>query len=77
MSPAAKALATLLVAYRRYVSPFMGRRCRYEPTCSAYALGAVRAHGAIRGVFLAATRVARCHPWSPGGLDPVPASEAR
>jgi uncharacterized protein len=69
-------LARLVVVpiegYRRFVSPFLGQRCRFAPSCSAYAVGAIRTHGALRGLWLAASRVARCHPWNPGGVDPVP-----
>jgi len=57
--------------YRRFVSPLLGARCRYHPTCSAYAEEAVRELGAFRGMILAAWRVLRCNPLSNGGLDPV------
>lgn len=73
MSIAARAVVAAIELYRRLVSPLLGRHCRYEPTCSAYALEAVRTHGAARGAALAVRRVARCHPWAPGGVDPVPA----
>ena len=56
-------------AYRRWVSPLLPRRCKYEPTCSAYAIDAVREFGAARGVVLAVWRVLRCNPWSHGGVD--------
>jgi putative membrane protein insertion efficiency factor len=72
VSLAACALVTLLRGYRGLVSPMLGRHCRYEPTCSAFALAAVSRHGALRGGLLALWRVARCHPWAPGGYDPVP-----
>lgn len=65
-------LVWLLKGYRFAVSPLYGQVCRYHPTCSAYALEAVETHGALRGTWLAARRVARCHPWAAGGLDPVP-----
>jgi putative membrane protein insertion efficiency factor len=66
------ALLLLLVrGYRRFVSPFLGQRCRFAPSCSAYAEEALRRHG-LRGVRLAAGRVCRCHPFNPGGHDPVP-----
>lgn len=65
-------LIWLLKGYRFAISPLYGQVCRYHPTCSAYALEAVQLHGAVRGTWLAMRRVARCHPWAAGGLDPVP-----
>jgi putative membrane protein insertion efficiency factor len=59
--------------YRRLVSPALPRRCKYEPTCSAYALEALRRHGPIRGIVLATWRLVRCNPFSHGGYDPVSA----
>lgn len=76
MSLAARALLVLIGIYRRFISPLLPRHCRYEPTCSAYALEAIRTHGAIRGTALAVRRVARCHPFHPGGVDPVPRKAA-
>ncbi|MGH2752321.1 MAG: membrane protein insertion efficiency factor YidD [Actinomycetota bacterium] len=73
MSLAARALAVPIGAYRRFISPLMGRNCRFHPTCSAYALEAIRVHGAVRGGLLAIKRIGRCHPWSAGGVDRVPA----
>jgi putative membrane protein insertion efficiency factor len=61
-----------IAAYRRWLSPLTPRRCRYEPTCSAYAAQAVRRFGAGRGALLAAWRLLRCNPFSHGGFDPVP-----
>ena len=58
--------------YRHLVSPMMPKTCRYYPSCSAYAEEAVKTHGAIRGSWLAIKRLARCHPWTPGGVDHVP-----
>ncbi len=66
------ALIGLLKAYRLVISPLYGNVCRYYPSCSAYALRAVQVHGAVRGSWLAARRLGRCHPWAPGGYDPVP-----
>ena len=65
-------LIWVLRGYRFAVSPLYGQVCRYHPTCSAYALEAVTEHGALRGTWLAARRVLRCHPWALGGYDPVP-----
>jgi uncharacterized protein len=73
MSPGARAVVAALRAYRRYVSPLSPRHCRYEPTCSAYTLEATRRHGAVKGLFMGARRISRCHPWAQGGVDPVPA----
>ncbi len=70
-------LIWLLKGYRFAISPLYGQVCRYHPTCSAYALEAVQTHGAARGTWLAARRVARCHPWAAGGLDPVPPPKNR
>ena len=56
-------------AYQRFVSPMFPRRCKYHPTCSAYAAGAVREYGALRGAVLASWRLLRCNPWSRGGVD--------
>ena len=68
----ARMLIALLRAYRYLLSPWWGNQCRFSPTCSEYALEAIRRHGAWRGAGLALRRVARCHPWQPGGFDPVP-----
>ena len=65
-------LVGLIRAYRRVLSPLLGKRCRFHPTCSAYAEGALREHGVLRGGWLALHRVGRCHPFNPGGYDPVP-----
>lgn len=65
-------LIGLLRFYRFFISPLYGQVCRYHPTCSAYALEAVTVHGSIKGSWLAARRVASCHPWAEGGYDPVP-----
>jgi putative membrane protein insertion efficiency factor len=67
------AVIGLLRAYRAVVSPLLGDRCRFHPSCSAYALEAVRTHGALKGSVLAGWRVLRCSPLSAGGPDPVPA----
>lgn len=66
-------LIGVLRAYRLLISPLYGQVCRYYPSCSAYALEAVTVHGSFRGSWYSARRVARCHPWAAGGVDPVPA----
>jgi uncharacterized protein len=68
----ARLLIGLISGYRMFISPLLGPRCRFYPSCSAYALEAVRVHGAWRGSWLAVRRISRCHPFHPGGLDPVP-----
>ena len=65
-------LLLLLGAYRRLLSPMLPPRCRFLPSCSEYAVEAVERYGAARGSWLAVRRVARCHPFHPGGVDPVP-----
>lgn len=70
MSIPARVLAALIRLYR--LIPKTSGRCRFHPTCSAYALEAITSHGAVRGTWLAARRVARCHPFNAGGIDPVP-----
>jgi hypothetical protein len=62
----------LVLLYRYGVSPLLGQPCRFQPTCSEYALEALHRHGAGRGTVLALTRLARCHPWGGSGYDPVP-----
>ena len=71
-----KRLARLPIQlYRWFLSPFLGRHCRFQPTCSAYALEAIETHGIVRGYGLALKRIGRCHPFGGEGYDPVP--EAR
>ena len=72
MSLLARALIGLVTVYRRFISPLLPRHCRYEPTCSAYMIEAIRTHGAFRGLALGIRRIGRCHPWAPGGIDRVP-----
>jgi uncharacterized protein len=72
VSPVARLLWVLIRGYQVMISPLLGPHCRYYPSCSAYALEAVRRFGAFRGSWMAVRRVARCHPWAPGGPDPVP-----
>ena len=70
-------LIGLVKAYRLLLSPWLGSSCRFTPTCSVYALGALEQHGAFAGAYLASARIARCHPWCAGGHDPVPAEPPR
>jgi putative membrane protein insertion efficiency factor len=70
-------LMGLVKAYRLLLSPWLGSACRFEPTCSAYSLQALQAHGAAAGTYLTLARLARCHPWCAGGHDPVPAERPR
>jgi len=65
-------LIALIDAYRLLLSPFFGTQCRFLPTCSAYAREAIDVHGALRGSWLTLRRIAKCHPWHPGGIDNVP-----
>jgi putative membrane protein insertion efficiency factor len=67
-----RALIAVVAAYRYALSPMLGRNCRFHPSCSEYAQEALERHGALRGLWLALRRVGRCHPWHPGGYDPVP-----
>ena len=69
-------LSVLVRFYRVVISPLLPPACRYHPTCSAYALEAIRVHGPLRGSALAARRIARCHPWGGAGIDPVPGKKA-
>lgn len=65
-------LIFLIRVYQRLFSPILGTQCRFHPTCSRYAVEALQRHGTVRGSWLAARRLARCHPLNPGGTDPVP-----
>jgi putative membrane protein insertion efficiency factor len=67
-----KVLIALIRVYQFAISPLLGQRCRYYPSCSTYAVEALRAHGAVRGMGLATWRLLRCNPFSDGGYDPVP-----
>ncbi|KFI24252.1 membrane protein insertion efficiency factor YidD [Paenirhodobacter enshiensis] len=75
MSPLAHIVALPVRGYRLLFSPWVGHGCRYQPTCSAYALEALERHGALRGSWLAARRVLSCHPWGGFGYDPVPGAD--
>jgi putative membrane protein insertion efficiency factor len=76
-SGATKVLLGAIAIYRAVVSPWLPSRCRFAPSCSAYAAEAIAAHGPLAGTRLAAARIARCHPWHAGGHDPVPAVPRR
>ncbi|MEQ1638648.1 MAG: membrane protein insertion efficiency factor YidD [Methylococcales bacterium] len=65
-------LINLIKFYKYFISPLLGSRCRFYPSCSNYALEALQAHGALLGLFLTFKRILRCHPFHPGGFDPVP-----
>jgi putative membrane protein insertion efficiency factor len=67
-----RVVAAPIVAYRRWISPALPPTCRFYPSCSEYALTAVAVHGPVRGIWLAARRLLRCHPFNPGGIDHVP-----
>ena len=72
MSPAAFIVSLPVRFYRLVFSPWVGHGCRFQPTCSAYAMEALEKHGAIKGAYLATHRVCRCHPWGGSGIDNVP-----
>ncbi|WP_022708254.1 MULTISPECIES: membrane protein insertion efficiency factor YidD [Paracoccus] len=75
MSPLARIAALPVRAYRLVASPWVGHGCRFQPTCSAYALQALERHGAWRGGLLTLRRIGRCHPWGGQGYDPVPGAD--
>lgn len=68
----ARALLALIRLYQLTLSPFIGQACRFEPSCSRYTAACIHDHGALRGSWLGARRIARCHPFHPGGYDPPP-----
>lgn len=72
----ARLLMALIRLYQRFISPLFGPVCRFQPTCSHYGYECLRLHGAARGSYLTLRRVIRCHPFNPGGFDPVPGSSA-
>jgi len=75
VGPAVRRLAVALIrGYQLLVSPFLGQRCRFHPSCSAYAAEAISVYGLARGGWLGVRRIGRCHPWNPGGYDPVPSA---
>ena len=74
MTPLRSSVIALIRAYQYALSPLLGSRCRFYPSCSQYALEAVTRFGVLHGVWLGVRRLGRCHPWHPGGYDPVPPS---
>ena len=70
-------LIQAIKAYRYLLSPWLGGHCRFHPTCSCYAITAIERFGALRGSAMAMRRLLRCHPWHPGGIDPVPEEDVR
>ena len=77
MTAALRAAVLVVRGYQRLVSPFLPRSCRFAPTCSEYAAQAIAQHGLVRGVGLTIRRLARCHPFHPGGFDPPPIARRR
>lgn len=67
-----KLLLVLIRCYKYAISPILGQNCRFYPSCSDYAAQAIEKHGTLKGVHLGLKRIIRCHPWNPGGFDPVP-----
>ncbi len=70
-------LILIIKFYQYFISPWLGKNCKYLPTCSEYCLTALGKHGAIKGLFLGATRIVRCHPFASGGYDPVPDTKSK
>jgi len=77
MSPLAFIVSLPVRLYRLLFSPWVGLSCRYDPTCSAYAMEALKKHGGLKGSWLAARRIGRCHPWGGHGIDDVPEPKKR
>jgi len=74
-NPLASLFLLLIRGYRRVISPMFRANCRYHPTCSGYTYQAIEIHGAVKGLWFGVRRIARCHPFHEGGIDPVPGSE--
>lgn len=70
-----KLIIAVIRFYQYVISPWLGRNCRYTPSCSAYAIEALTLHGVFKGVWLSIKRISRCHPWGSSGYDPVPGSK--
>ena len=77
MTPAAYIISLPVRAYRLVLSPYLGNGCRFQPTCSIYALDALQRHGALKGGGLMVSRICRCHPWGGHGYDPVPGADPK
>lgn len=77
LSPVQRVVLLPLYFYRRFITPYTPSTCRFHPTCSLYAIEAIKTHGIFKGSSLALRRILRCHPWHPGGLDPVPQNLAK
>ena len=75
--PVARVLLAVIRFYRAFIGPLLGPHCRFWPSCSAYALQAISQHGPLRGTWLTMKRLGRCHPFHPGGVDPVPSRRVR
>lgn len=76
-SPLQWLATTLIRGYQLFISPILGQRCRFTPSCSHYAIEAINRHGTMKGCWLAAKRILKCHPLHPGGNDPVPPKKNR
>lgn len=74
-STAQKLIIAPIIAYQRWLSPFLGNNCRFTPSCSCYAIEAINRFGVVKGGWLAGKRIIKCHPMNPGGEDPVPKSK--
>jgi len=68
----AKAMILLIRGYQKLISPWLGQRCRFHPSCSNYCIDALKQHGMVSGLWLGLRRICKCHPFHPGGYDPVP-----
>lgn len=77
MSPLQWLMTKLIRGYQLFISPLIGPRCRFAPTCSHYAIEAIKIHGSVKGSWLAMKRILKCHPLHPGGIDPVPQKHDR
>ncbi len=75
MSLLAKIAILFVRGYQRLISPYLPSSCRYQPTCSGYAIEAIKVHGGLKGSWLALRRIGRCHPWGGSGFDPVPGAQ--